>query len=48
MTHFVLNLSGKISWCCVKDFALDAYHAAAANLGKAIEYCKTQFEIMTK
>jgi len=39
---------GKISFCCVKEFAYNAYVATAANVGKAIEYCKTQIEIMTK
>ena len=32
----------------MKKFAYDAYLAAAANVGKAIDYCKTQIEVMTK
>lgn len=32
---------GKVTFCCVKKFAYDAYLAAAANLALAIDYCKT-------
>ena len=47
-TILFVCFSGKISFCCVKEFAYNAYVATAANVGQAIEYCKTQIEIMTK